>query len=122
MVVDDHPDLADCVAMLIETFGHRATPLYSGVEALNALRRVRPDLMLVDIGMPDMTGYELARAIRTDPATAGIRLVALTGYGREEDRLRVAEAGFDLHLTKPVSDDRLREVLEGFGPPPAGRD
>jgi CheY-like chemotaxis protein len=68
--------------------------------------------MLVDIGMPRMTGYELARAVRRDPAYADVRLVALTGYGREEDRARVLEAGFDLHLTKPVADTKLRDVLE----------
>jgi CheY-like chemotaxis protein len=72
--------------------------------------------MFVDIGMPGMTGYDVARAVRADPVLAGIRLVALTGYGREEDRTRVMGAGFDLHLTKPVADARLREVLETFGP------
>ena len=115
VVVDDHPDLADCVAMLVETFGHRSAAFYSGREALAHARREAPDVMLVDIGMPEMTGYELARALRSDPATAGIRLVALTGYGRDEDRARVFDAGFDVHLTKPVGDDRLREVLDEFG-------
>ena len=118
LVVDDHPDLADCVALLVQTFGHRVTALYSGREAVAHAQREHPDVMLVDIGMPNMTGYEVARAIRNDPATAGIRLVALTGYGREEDRVRVSDAGFDLHLTKPVGDERLREVLEEFGTRP----
>jgi PAS domain S-box-containing protein len=115
LIVDDHPDLADCVALLVETFGHRATAMYSGRDAVARARRENPDVMLVDIGMPDMTGYDVAKAIRSDPATSGIRLVALTGYGREEDRARVFAAGFDLHLTKPVADDRLREVLDELG-------
>jgi CheY-like chemotaxis protein len=72
--------------------------------------------MLVDIGMPGMTGYELARAIRADPVLCRVRLAALTGYGREEDRLRVLEAGFDLHLTKPVLDSTLREAIEALTP------
>ena len=115
VVVDDHPDLADCVAMLVETFGHRVKAFYGGRAALAHARHEHPDVMLVDIGMPEMTGYEFARAIRGDPATADIRLVALTGYGRDEDRARVFDAGFDLHLTKPVADERLREVLDEFG-------
>ena len=113
LVVDDQTDLADGLAMLIETLGHRARAVYDGAEALGVARDETPDLMLVDIGMPRMTGYELARTIRRDPRYGGVRLVALTGYGREEDRARVMEAGFDLHLTKPVADTTLREVLEG---------
>ncbi|HXW04297.1 MAG TPA: response regulator [Vicinamibacterales bacterium] len=112
LVVDDQPDLADCVALLIETLGHRARAVYGGAEALAATRTDLPDLMLVDIGMPGVTGYDVARAVRRDPALSGIRLAALTGYGRDEDRARVFEAGFDLHLTKPVADTKLRDVLE----------
>jgi PAS domain S-box-containing protein len=115
LVVDDQRDLADCVALLIEALGHQAEAVYDGAQALANSHAVRPDIMLVDIGMPGMTGYELARAVRRDPALAGIRLVALTGYGREEDRARVLDAGFDLHLTKPVADTRLRDVLDTLG-------
>ena len=114
MVVDDQRDLADCIALLIQTLGHRAEAVYDGEQALAAARAERPDLMLVDIGMPGMTGYELARAIRADATLAGMRLVALTGYGLEEDRARVLAAGFDLHLTKPVADTTLRDVLEAM--------
>lgn len=118
LVVDDQRDLADCVALLIEAMGHRARAVYDGTEALEAGRAYAPDLMLVDIGMPGMTGYELAGAVRRDPVLSRVRLVALTGYGREEDRARVHDAGFDLHLTKPVADTTLREVLDAFAPPP----
>ena len=118
LVVDDQRDLADCVALLIEALGHRARAVYDGSDALEAGRVYAPDLMLVDIGMPGMTGYELARAVRRDPALSRVRLVALTGYGREEDRARVHDAGFDLHLTKPVADTTLRELLDAFDQAP----
>ena len=111
LVVDDQPDLADLIAVLAETMGHEARALYDGSDALVAARVQVPDVMFVDLGMPLMNGYELARRIREDAMLSGVRLIALTGYGREEDRVRVLEAGFDLHLTKPVSDAQLRDVL-----------
>jgi PAS domain S-box-containing protein len=116
VVVDDQPDLADCVTLLVDALGHRGEAVYGGEDALAISRREIPDLLLVDIGMPGMTGYELARAIRADPVLCRVRLAALTGYGREEDRLRVLEAGFDLHLTKPVLDSTLREAIEALTP------
>jgi PAS domain S-box-containing protein len=122
LVVDDQHDLADCIALLVQAIGHRAEALYDGAEALAACRADRPDLMLVDIGMPGMTGYELARAVRADPELSEIRLVALTGYGLEEDRARVLAAGFDLHLTKPVGDTTLRDVLDALAPARARSD
>ena len=81
-------------------------------EAIGESRRWLPDLMFVDIGMPEMTGYDVARTVRRDPTLAGIRLVALTGYGREQDQTLALEAGFDQHLTKPVTNWRLHAVLE----------
>ena len=111
LVVDDQRDVADSVAMLIETFGHTARAVYTGAEALAISRESAPDAMFVDIGMPGMTGYELAEHVRGDPALSHLRLVALTGYGREEDRARVSRAGFDLHMTKPVTDADLHAVL-----------
>jgi PAS domain S-box-containing protein len=111
LVIDDQPDMADSVAALIETLGHDVRAVYDGHTALAVGRSEHPDVMFVDIGMPGMTGYEFARKVRSDPALARTPLVALTGYGRSEDRIRVAEAGFDLHLTKPVTDARLEAVL-----------
>jgi len=111
LVIDDQPDVADSVAMLIETFGHTARAVYDATEALAICRERRPDAMFVDIGMPGMTGYELAEHVRRDPTMAHVRLVALTGYGRDEDRARVTRAGFDLHMTKPVTDAELHTVL-----------
>ena len=122
LVVDDQPDLADCIALLIEALGHRARAIYDGTQAIAAGRADVPDLMLVDIGMPGMTGYEVARTVRRDPALAAVRLVALTGYGREEDRARALQAGFDQHLTKPVADTKLRDLLDSLATARSARD
>jgi CheY-like chemotaxis protein len=111
LVVDDQPDVADAVAMLVESVGHDAHAVYDGATALAASREQRPHVMFVDVGMPGMTGYDLARQIRRDPALSKIHLVALTGYGREEDRARAVDAGFDVHVTKPLAESRLREVM-----------
>jgi PAS domain S-box-containing protein len=117
LVVDDQPDVADSVAMLVETMGHDARAVYDGAAALDLGRSERPDVIFVDIGMPGMTGYELARRVRLDPVLSHVQLVALTGYGREEDRARVREAGFDQHLMKPVGDAALGALLASLARP-----
>ena len=111
IVVDDQRDVADAVAMLLESIGHDARAVYDGPAALEVSREEPPDVMFVDVGMPGMTGYDLARQVRRDPALAKTYLVALTGYGRDEDRARAVEAGFDVHVTKPLAEPRLRELL-----------
>jgi PAS domain S-box-containing protein len=116
LVVDDQPDMADCVALLIETLGHQARAVYDGTTAVALSRAESPDIMFVDVGMPGMTGYDVARQIRQQPDLAQIRLVALTGYGQDHDRSRALQAGFDLHLTKPISDATLRNVLADLTP------
>ena len=116
MVVDDQSDIADSIAMLIEHVGHDSTAVYDGFAALDAARLHRPDVMFVDVGMPGMTGYELAGRVRSDAALADVFLVALTGYGRAEDRTRALEAGFNVHVTKPLTEVRLREVLAELAP------
>ena len=116
LVVDDQRDIADSIAMLIEHVGHEAVAVYDGFAALDALGALRPHVMFVDVGMPGMTGYELATRIRADAAWSDVLLVALTGYGRQEDRARALAAGFDLHVTKPLTEARLREVLAGTAP------
>ena len=85
--------------------------VYSGADAMTAARARVPDLMLLDLGMPRMTGYELARLVREDPGLRAVRLVALTGYGSADDRARTRAAGFDHHVTKPLSDSALLELL-----------
>jgi CheY-like chemotaxis protein len=86
--------------------------VYSGADAMTAARARVPDLMLLDLGMPRMTGYELARLVRDDPGLRRVRLVALTGYGSADDRARTRAAGFDDHVTKPLSDTTLLELLD----------
>jgi PAS domain S-box-containing protein len=117
LVVDDQPDMADCVALLVETLGHHARAVYDGATAMAITRSEAPDVMFVDVGMPGMTGYDVAREVRLRSDLSRVRLIALTGYGRDEDRTRALEAGFDLHLTKPVADATLRSVLAEFTPP-----
>ncbi len=116
LVVDDQPDMADCVALLVEAYGHQARAVYDGATALAVSRSEPPDVMFVDIGMPGISGYDVAREMRLRPDSSHVRLVALTGYGRDEDRARALEAGFDLHLTKPVAEATLRGVLSDLAP------
>jgi PAS domain S-box-containing protein len=111
LVVDDQPDVADAVTLLIAGLGHSAHGVYEAKEALAFARRERVDVIVADVGMPGMSGFELAESVRGDPALSHVRLIALTGYGREEDRAGVAAAGFDLHLTKPVTDHDLQKAL-----------
>jgi CheY-like chemotaxis protein/two-component sensor histidine kinase len=118
LVVDDQRDVADAIAMLIEHVGHDSQAVYDGDAALARARSTRPDVIFVDVGMPGMTGYELAGYMRADPSLAGVMLVALTGYGRAEDRARALASGFDVHVTKPLTENRLREVLAGHAKQP----
>jgi signal transduction histidine kinase/ActR/RegA family two-component response regulator len=115
LVVDDNEDVADTMAEMLRFFGHDPEIAYDPHEGLRACLARPPDVALLDIGLPGMDGYELARAIRSRlPSGARTRLVAVTGYGHAEDRARSWDAGFDLHLVKPVDPDALREALEAF--------
>jgi PAS domain S-box-containing protein len=111
LVVDDQRDIADSITMLLTVCGHSAKAVYDGLEALRVCRAEHPDVMFVDIGMPGMTGYELAEQMRLDPTLAGTRLVALTGYGGDHDRANALSAGFHMHLTKPVTLQVLTTAL-----------
>jgi PAS domain S-box-containing protein len=112
LVVDDNKGNARIVAALLRRLGaHRIELAYDGAEALETLQRFRPDLVLLDIGLPRIDGFEVGRNIRRQQDLDSVLLVALTGYGQEEDRRRTRNIGFDLHLVKPVSLDQLREVL-----------
>jgi CheY-like chemotaxis protein len=111
LVVDDNQDAADTLAMLLEADGAQAHAVYDGAAALAALPGLRPHTVLLDLGMPDMDGFEVARRIRADPTQAGMRIVALTGWGQESDRERTRGAGFDFHLTKPVDLGLLQAWL-----------
>jgi signal transduction histidine kinase/PAS domain-containing protein/ActR/RegA family two-component response regulator len=115
LLVEDNPDTAESLIMFLEVLGHRVCPVYDGAAALDAARTSPPDVMLVDIGLPGMDGYEVARRVRRDPGLDRVVLVALTGYGREEDRERAMAAGFDFHLVKPVSPDALHGLVARLG-------
>jgi PAS domain S-box-containing protein len=118
LVVDDNADAADTLAMLLTVRGYDVRVARDGPAALGAARDFRPELVLLDIGLPGMDGYAVARQLRAGHATSPLRLVALTGYGREEDRRRSAEAGFDHHLVKPVAPEVLLGILAGGMPSP----
>jgi PAS domain S-box-containing protein len=112
LVVDDNRRAADSLAEILRLDGHDVATAYDGREALKVIQSVRPQVALLDIGMPEINGYELARRLRGETWGAGIYLVALTGLGTPEDRERAKEAGFDTHLVKPVDVDALERILE----------
>lgn len=112
VLADDNRDSADSMGMLLGAMGHDVHVAYDGAEALETAGRVRPEVVLLDIGMPKMDGFECARSIRSQPWGARTILIALTGWGQEEDKRRTQEAGFDRHLTKPVDPAALEGALE----------
>jgi signal transduction histidine kinase/ActR/RegA family two-component response regulator len=112
LVVEDNPDAGATMRDFLELSGYEVELASSGVDGLEAARQFHPEVVLCDIGLPGMDGFEVAAELRRDPATADAQLIAVTGYGREEDRQRSKEAGFDLHLTKPVDPAQLRQVLQ----------
>ncbi|MFT3915194.1 MAG: response regulator [Anaeromyxobacteraceae bacterium] len=111
LVVDDNRDAAESLAEVVELFGHDPEVAFDGPSALERARARPPDVVLCDIGLPGMDGYEVARALRADPRLAHARLVAVSGYARPEDRRRAAEAGFDRHVAKPPDLVQLEEIL-----------
>lgn len=111
LVVDDNRDAADTLSMLLEVLGHRAQVAHDGLAALDAVLDFRPQVVFLDIGMPGMSGYDVAAAIRNDRRYDQPMLVALTGWGSEDDRERTRAAGFDLHLTKPVDLAAIEKML-----------
>ncbi|HET6725077.1 MAG TPA: PAS domain-containing protein [Gammaproteobacteria bacterium] len=111
LVIDDHQDIADSMTMLLEMMGHEARAAYSGAAGLEAGAEFKPEIVFLDIGMPEMNGHEAAARIRAEDWGADVRLVALTGWGQEEDRRRSREAGFDMHLVKPIEADMLEKLL-----------
>jgi PAS domain S-box-containing protein len=113
LVVDDNRDAAETLAMLIEQRGHTVRQAGDGPEALRILEELTPDVALLDLGLPVMDGYELARQIRKIPRLSGTRMVAVTGYGQPSDRDRSRAAGFDLHLVKPVQIEDVVRAIEG---------
>jgi len=109
--VDDNQDSADSLAMLLRLQGHEVRVAHSGRAALEITRGYEPHAVFLDIGMPGMDGYEVARRLRQQPNLKSVVLAALTGWGQQEDRRRTAEAGFDHHLVKPPEPQAVEAVL-----------
>jgi len=112
LVADDLRDSADSLALLIELMGHAVEIAYDGEAALRTAERFRPDIVLLDLGMPKLDGFEVSRRIRATPWGASMRLVAQSGWGQDEDRRRSAEAGFDHHLVKPIDPAALEALMQ----------
>ena len=113
LIIEDNVDGAESLAMLLGLTGHRVSVAHSGGEGIVAAFRDRPDIVLLDIGLPDMTGYEVARRLRADRSLDATVLVAMTGWGSQEDKEKAALSGFDHHLTKPVAPADLEKLLAG---------
>lgn len=118
LVVDDNRDAADTCATLLQVCGHDVRTAYTGRRALEVGDAFHPDALLLDIGLPDLDGYELAQRVRAAPWGRGAALIAVTGWGQEEDRRRAFEAGFDHHLTKPIATEAMESLLRSL---PAAR-
>lgn len=111
LVVEDNLDSAESLRMFLELFGHGVTLAHTGPDGVEAAKALRPDVVLCDIGLPGMDGFAVAGTLRRHPETAATRLIAVTGYGQEEDRRRALSAGFDIHLVKPVDPQKLLGYL-----------
>lgn len=122
LIVDDNADAAETTATLFEMLGHVPRVAYDGLEALEVAQAFSPEVIFLDIGLPGMDGYEVARRLRQAPGYCSLALVALTGWGGQEDLDRARDAGFDRHLTKPVTMATFEALLSGLsssGPDPA---
>ena len=111
LIIEDNPDAAEMLRQVIELGGDEVQTALSGQAGLDAARAIRPDCVLCDLGLPNVDGYAVARTLRAEPALPGILLVALTGYALPEDQRKAIEAGFDLHLPKPVDPAAIEAVL-----------
>jgi len=116
LVVDDNRDTADGLARLINGFGYEARAVYGGEDAIRETAAFQPDMALVDIGMPDLDGYETVKRIRQERGNVHVIIVAVTGWSRDEDKRRAYEAGFDLHVAKPMDVEKLKQLLALLDP------
>jgi CheY-like chemotaxis protein len=112
LVVDDNRDAADTLALLLELMGHQTRTAHDGPQALEAGADFEPEIVLLDIGLPRMNGYEVCRKLRDEPWGRAAFVVALTGWGQAEDQRNASEAGFDRHLVKPVEEEVLQKLLD----------
>nr|WP_260115420.1 response regulator [Pseudoduganella guangdongensis] len=120
LLVEDNDDGREMMAMMLSCYGYPVQHAADGFQGLATAAAARPDIALVDIGLPGIDGYEVARRMRANPDTHHIKLIALTGYGLADDQRRVMDAGFDMHLVKPVDVDQLlRAITECLASSPA---
>lgn len=112
VVIDDNQDSADSLALLLQMKGHDVRTAYHGKEGLDVIRHFPPQLILLDLALPDMDGHAVLRALRSQRLIGRATVVAMTGFGQDSDKERSAQAGFDAHLVKPVDFDVLDRLLE----------
>ena len=118
--MDDVADAAESMARLLSALGHEAAYVTRSSQALKVAREMRPHLVFLDLGMPEIDGYELARQMRAEFGFDGLRLVAISGWGREEDRAASRQAGFDAHVKKPAGLDIIDSILKTVADSPQG--
>lgn len=111
LVIEDNRDVASTLEHVLRLMDQEVEVAFDGTSGLEAARRFRPDVVLCDLGLPDLDGYQVARQLRADAVLRATQLVALSGYGQPEDRKRSAEAGFNQHLVKPATPEELARVL-----------
>jgi CheY-like chemotaxis protein len=111
LIVDDNHDSADAAALILQLDGHNVKTVYNGMDALVVAEQFRPHAVLLDIGMPQLSGYEVAQRMRKEPWGSNLILIAQTGWGQEEDIRQCREAGFDHHFTKPIDFQKLKELF-----------
>ena len=114
LIADDNRDAAQSLGTLLELSNHEVLIAHDGDEALRIARQALPDAMILDIGMPCITGDQVARVIRSEPWGGKVLMIAVTGWGEPEDKVSATAAGFDLHLTKPIDVDELEKLLGDF--------
>jgi CheY-like chemotaxis protein len=113
LIVDDNVDSTLSMAMMLRLFGNSTATAHDGLEALEVAERFRPEVILLDLGMPRLNGYDVARRLRGEAWAEDVLLIALTGWGQEHERRKTMEAGFDHHLVKPVDVEVLKRLLTG---------
>jgi DNA-binding response OmpR family regulator len=114
LIADDNQDAAETLSMLLQMDGHDVQVVHDGRAAVSAFAAFKPEIALVDIGMPELNGYEVARLVREDAHGQAVTLIAVTGWGQERDKQRALEAGFDHHFTKPVEPHRIDKILRSL--------
>ena len=116
LVVDDNTDSADSLTVLLQLVGQQTRVAYEGLAAVEAAEQFQPDLILLDVGLPQIDGFEVCRRIRAQNGSRSVKIVAVTGWGQNEDRRKSAQAGFDGHMVKPVDFAALMQLLAALPP------